>query len=98
MELPSLLAKKNYRRTFEAKPNQWGRKMIHTDEDDEFERIATENRLKSSGLSCCTYDCIQGRDCPVRKAEPELNIYEKAMGWRKRQMVICQIKKYEKTH
>ena len=40
--------------------------MIHTDEDDEFERIARENKMKSSGMSCCTYDCIQGRDCPVR--------------------------------
>jgi hypothetical protein len=65
--------------------------MIRTDEDDEFERIANENRIKSSGLSCCTYDCIQGRDCPVRKTQPELNAFEKAMQWRKRQMVICQI-------
>jgi hypothetical protein len=40
--------------------------MIHTDEDDEFERIERENKLKSSGMGCCTYDCIQGRDCPVR--------------------------------
>jgi len=22
---------------------------------------------KSSGMDCCTYDCIQGRDCPIRK-------------------------------
>lgn len=43
--------------------------MIHTDEDDEFDRIARENRLKSSGMECCTYDCIQGRDCPIRKAK-----------------------------
>ena len=40
--------------------------MIHTDEDDEFARIEHENKLKSSGMECCTYDCIQGRDCPVR--------------------------------
>jgi hypothetical protein len=26
------------------------------------------NLPKSSGMDCCTYDCIQGRDCPVRKA------------------------------
>lgn len=65
--------------------------MIRTDEDDEFERIATENRLKSSGLNCCTYDCIQGRDCPIRKAKCQLNAYEQQMQWRKRQMVICQI-------
>lgn len=67
-----------------------GAAMIHTDEDDEFERIARENRMKSSGLDCCTYDCIQGRDCPVRK---ELSFYEKQMCWRKRQMVLSQIDK-----
>ena len=66
--------------------------MIQSDEDDEFERISRENRMKSSGLDCCTYDCVQGRNCPVRK-DPELNIYEKAMGWRKRQMVLCQLNK-----
>jgi hypothetical protein len=43
--------------------------MIHSEEDDEFDRIARENKLKSSGMECCTYDCIQGRDCPVRKAK-----------------------------
>lgn len=43
--------------------------MIRTDEDDEFERIARENKLKSSGVDCCTYDCVQGRDCPVRQAK-----------------------------
>ena len=69
-----------------------GATMIHTDEDDEFERISRENRMKSSGLDCCTYDCVQGRNCPVRK-ECELSIYEKAMGWRKRQMVLSQLKK-----
>lgn len=40
--------------------------MIRTDEDDEFDRIARENKLKSSGMDCCTYDCNQGRNCPVR--------------------------------
>lgn len=40
--------------------------MIHTDEDDEFDRISRENKLKSSGMDCCTYDCNQGRHCPVR--------------------------------
>lgn len=43
--------------------------MIRTDEDDEFERIARENKLKSSGVDCCTYDCVQGRNCPVRQAK-----------------------------
>ena len=47
--------------------------MIKTDEDDEFDRIERENRMrnKSSGMECCTYDCIQGRDCPIRKARYE---------------------------
>lgn len=40
--------------------------MIRTDEDDEFDRITRENKLKSSGMDCCTYDCNQGRNCPVR--------------------------------
>ena len=39
---------------------------MKTDEDDEFDRIERENRPKSSGMECCTYDCIQGRDCPIR--------------------------------
>lgn len=43
--------------------------MIKTDEDDEFDRI--ERQIKSSGMDCCTYDCIQGRDCPIRKATLE---------------------------
>ena len=43
-----------------------GEDMIHTDEDDEFSRISMENKLKSSGMDCCTYDCTQGRNCPVR--------------------------------
>lgn len=43
--------------------------MIKTYEDDEFERIAVEQRIrnKSSGMECCTYDCLQGRDCPIRQ-------------------------------
>jgi hypothetical protein len=45
--------------------------MIHTDEDDEFARIEHENKMKSSGMNCCTYDCIQGRDCPIRRATLE---------------------------
>jgi len=40
--------------------------MIKSDEDDEFERIERENMNKSSGMDCCTYDCNQGRNCPVR--------------------------------
>ena len=40
--------------------------MIKSDEDDEFDRIARENKPKSSGMDCCTYDCNQGRNCPVR--------------------------------
>ena len=43
--------------------------MIKTYEDDEFDRIEMEQRIrnKSSGMECCTYDCLQGRDCPIRK-------------------------------
>jgi hypothetical protein len=66
--------------------------MIKSYEDEEFERIERENRKKSSGMNCCTYDCNQGRDCPVRK---ELSPSEDAMGWRKRQMVKSQIKSNE---
>lgn len=40
--------------------------MIKSDEDDEFDRIERENKPKSSGMDCCTYDCNQGRNCPVR--------------------------------
>jgi hypothetical protein len=32
-------------------------------------QILRETLNKSSGMDCCTYDCIQGRDCPVRKAK-----------------------------
>ena len=39
---------------------------MKSDEDYEFERIARENKPKSSGMECCTYDCNQGRSCPVR--------------------------------
>ena len=39
---------------------------MKTDEDDEFDRIERENKPKSSGMDCCTYECNQGRDCPVR--------------------------------
>ena len=35
-------------------------------EDDDFDRIERENKPKSSGMECCTYDCNQGRNCPVR--------------------------------
>jgi len=40
--------------------------MIKSYEDEEFERIERENKPKSSGMDCCTYDCTQGRNCPVR--------------------------------
>ena len=39
---------------------------MKTYEDEEFDRIARENKPKSSGMDCCTYDCNQGRNCPVR--------------------------------
>jgi hypothetical protein len=39
---------------------------MKSDEDYEFERIDRENKFKSSGMECCTYDCVQGRNCPVR--------------------------------
>ena len=39
---------------------------MKSDEDYEFERIERENKPKSSGMECCTYDCVQGRNCPVR--------------------------------
>ena len=45
--------------------------MIKTYEDDEFARIEMEQRIrnKSSGMECCTYDCLQGRDCPIRNKQ-----------------------------
>jgi len=70
-----------------------GENMIHTEEDDEFSRISMENKLKSSGMDCCTYDCNQGRNCPVRQSSLSPN--ETSMGWRKRQMVKSQIKSNE---
>jgi hypothetical protein len=39
---------------------------MKTYEDEEFERIERENKPKSSGMDCCTYECIQGKGCPVR--------------------------------
>lgn len=39
---------------------------MKSDEDYEFERIERENKPRSSGMDCCTYDCNQGRNCPVR--------------------------------
>jgi len=32
-------------------------------------QILRDRMNKSSGMDCCTYDCIQGRDCPVRKSK-----------------------------
>ena len=40
---------------------------MKSDEDYEFVRIERENKPKSSGMGCCTYDCNQGRNCPVRR-------------------------------
>jgi hypothetical protein len=64
-------------------------------EDDEFRRIERENKLKSSGMGCCTYDCIQGRDCPVRKANWS-NLSEKEMllayGWGEQEVASWQIR------
>jgi hypothetical protein len=70
------------------------------EEDEAFNEVEKHSNLgkqilranKSSGMDCCTYDCTQGRNCPVRK---ELSPYEAAMGWRKRQMVKSQIKNNE---
>lgn len=49
------------------------------EEDEAFNEVEKHSNLgkqilrdrmnKSSGMDCCTYDCIQGRDCPVRKAK-----------------------------
>lgn len=51
------------------------------EEDEAFNEVEKHSNLgkqilrdrinKSSGMDCCTYDCIQGRDCPVRKATLE---------------------------
>ena len=29
-------------------------------------QILRDRANKSSGMECCTYDCVQGRNCPVR--------------------------------
>lgn len=29
-------------------------------------QILRDRQNKSSGMDCCTYDCVQGRNCPVR--------------------------------
>jgi hypothetical protein len=54
------------------------RKKTMTDwtpeEDEAFNMVEQNSNLgkqilranKSSGMDCCTYDCVQGRDCPVR--------------------------------
>jgi len=44
------------------------------EEDEAFNEVEKQSNLgkqilranKSSGMDCCTYDCTQGRNCPVR--------------------------------
>ena len=44
------------------------------EEDEAFNEVEKHSNLgkqilrasKSSGMDCCTYDCVQGRNCPVR--------------------------------
>jgi hypothetical protein len=44
------------------------------EEDEAFNMVEKQSNLgkqilranKSSGMDCCTYDCTQGRNCPVR--------------------------------
>jgi hypothetical protein len=44
------------------------------EEDEAFNMVEQNSNLgkqilrsnKSSGMDCCTYDCVQGRNCPVR--------------------------------
>jgi hypothetical protein len=44
------------------------------EEDEAFNDVEKQSNLgkqilrahKSSGMDCCTYDCTQGRNCPVR--------------------------------
>jgi hypothetical protein len=46
------------------------------EEDEAFNAVEKNSNLgkqilrdrvnKSSGMDCCTYDCVQGRNCPVR--------------------------------
>jgi len=51
------------------------------EEDEAFNMVERQSNLgkqilranKSSGMDCCTYDCIQGRDCPIRKQMKENN-------------------------
>jgi len=48
------------------------RKIMDDDDIQEYESSGWRKRqIKSSGMDCCTYDCIQGRDCPIRKATLE---------------------------
>ena len=45
------------------------------EEDEAFNEVEKQSNLgkqilrasKSSGMDCCTYDCVQGRNCPVRR-------------------------------
>jgi hypothetical protein len=47
------------------------------EEEEAFNMVENNSNLgkqilranKSSGMDCCTYDCVQGRDCPVRQAK-----------------------------
>ena len=44
------------------------------EEEEAFNQVEKHSNLgkqilrasKSSGMDCCTYDCVQGRNCPVR--------------------------------
>ena len=44
------------------------------EEDEAFNEVEKQSNLgkqilrasKSSGMDCCTYDCVHGRNCPVR--------------------------------
>jgi hypothetical protein len=46
-----------------------------TQDDDDIQDYESsawrKQQPRSSGMNCCTYDCIQGRDCPIRKATLE---------------------------
>lgn len=71
---------------------------MKSDEDYEFERIERENKPKSSGMDCCTYDCIQGRDCPVRKQQWK-NLSDKeiliAYGWSDIEAATILLRQYK---
>jgi hypothetical protein len=41
------------------------------EDDDDIQDYVSSSWRKSSGMECCTYDCIQGRDCPIRRATLE---------------------------